>query len=122
MVFFRYSFSINSVAIMDGPIKLFQNVQNFYHTMGIKSNQYFSLNAKKLFFLLFITLGGISVTAYFIFEAKTIEEYGNSFYSAISNLYTLVDFIVTVWRMPDILKLIEKCEKFIENSKCTRSI
>lgn len=104
-------------SVMGGPIKLFQTVQKFYKTMGINSNQYFSINAKKLFFLLTITLGLISVTAYFSFAAKTIEEYGNSFYSATSNLYTLVDIIVTIWRMPDILKLIEKGEKFIKNSK-----
>lgn len=83
----------------------------------VKFNEIYSINPRNLFFTLSLTLTFISTVAYFLFQANSILDYGNSFYGSTSDLYTLTDFLVAVWKMPTILKFIELCEKFIENSK-----
>ena len=88
--------------------------------MGIyseQSNQTFSFNLKILFFSLSVFLIFTSDFAYFLFQAELIQEYGISFYSCLSELYTLSDLVLTIWQMSTILKLIEMCEKFIEKSR-----
>lgn len=100
--------------------KLFQFVQKFYQTMGIFSSQpsqLIWLNVKKIFFLFFITASFISISSFFLFKASTISEYGSSFSGALSDLYALLDLLITIWQMPNILKLIRMFEIFIEKSK-----
>lgn len=61
---------------------------------------------------------GMANTVYFLFEAKTIPEYVNSFYIAISQWTVLIDFGLSLSMLPNILNLIENYENFIEKSKC----
>lgn len=106
---------------MAGKMKLFQTVQKCYGIMGIllppKSFQNCSINARNLFFILSLTLTFFSTIAYFLFQARSLLDYGNSFYGSTSDLYTLADFLIAFWKMPTILKFIALCEKFIEQSK-----
>ena len=108
-------FSLHSIVAMAGSIKLFQFVQSIYQTMGIYShqlNQHFVFNIRKMYFLFGITFFIIGHFGYFLSE-KTYE----TFYRFISQLITLLDLMLTIWRMPTILHLIETCEKFIDRSK-----
>lgn len=106
---------------MAGSIKLFQSVQNSYKTLGIyspNSNQIFSFNLKKLFFLLGLIVTFVSRFGYFLFEAKFVEENGfKSFYQSISVLIALGDFLLSIWQMPEILQLIEMYDAFIRKSE-----
>lgn len=114
------SISLLLAAIMAGALKLFQSVQQFYQTMGMyssQSSQLLSPNVRKAFFLISITAITVSIGWFAVFEASTIQEYGMSFYGVFSDLYALLDLIITTWQMTNILKLIELFEIFIEKSK-----
>lgn len=107
--------------IMAAPIKLFEFVQSSYRAIGIhstESKQIFSLNPKKLFFLLSILFMVISHIAYFIFESKIADDKGDSFYTTSAALSALIDFSINVYRMPIILQLIQTYNELIEKSKC----
>lgn len=100
---------------MAGTIKLFQSVENSYKTIGIytlQSNQFFDINFRKVFFSLNMLLMVISYLGHFLVE-KNVE----SLYSFISGLLCLIYFFVTIWQMPNLLKVFKAYEKFIERSK-----
>lgn len=96
-------------------IKLFQMVEKFYQTMGMNASN--TLNCRNLFFSLTILLHVFGLIGFFLFESATMLEYGACFFGCISDLYALIDFKLTQWRMPEITKLIAMCEKFIEKSE-----
>lgn len=108
---------------MISSIKLFQGVQQCYHTMGIikspRTKRIYSINVQFLFFLFSITLTIISITSFILFQAKTISDYGQSFYALTGDLLVLFDFSMAAWQMSMTLNLIESCEMFIEKSKLT---
>lgn len=106
--------SLLSIVIMDGSVQLFQLVQKFYQTMGISSSQ--TINWRNSSFLLAMFLQSISLFAFLLFEAKSILERGLLVFIIITDIYSISDFSITLWRRPEILKLIKLCEKFIEKS------
>lgn len=115
--------SFLSIVTMTGTIKPFQFLQHLYQMMGILSprpTDIFSINPKKLFILMGMITLSTSSFAYFLFETTFAQDYGESFYGFITKGITLVDFIVTVWKMPTILRLFKMYEKFIERSKWTK--
>ena len=110
----RWCISLLSITTMDSSLKLFQLVQKFYQTMGIYPS--LTLNWKNLIFLLAMILQLIGLFAFFLFESTIISERGMVFFGITTNFYSLSDYSITLWRIPEILKLIELCEKFIEKS------
>lgn len=46
-----------------------------------------------------------------------MQGFGMAFYGTVTDFNILIDFLITVWQMPTILKLIKLCEKFIEQSE-----
>lgn len=113
--------SLLSLAVMDGSVHLFQCVRNYYHTMGLytpQSNQTRALNIKTLSFLLSMIVLFLSCFGYFLLKAQNILDYGQSFYGSMTDIYSLLDCMITIWRMPVILKLIGMCEQTIENREC----
>lgn len=101
-------------------MKLFQMVKVFYNTLGIYSpqtNQILTLNWKKLFFLWQLIQWFIEMTAYLVFKPKNTVEFGYLCFGCVSAIYSLSELLITIWRMPEILKCIELCEKFFEKSK-----
>lgn len=114
--------SIKLIVTMAHTFKLFQTTKNMYQIMGIyttQSNQFFALNSKKIFFFCSLTLLFCSHFGYFLYETTLAN--GNplckSFYASLANLNSLIGFLISVWKMPNILKFIETCEQFIEHSK-----
>lgn len=108
---------------MAGTIKLFQIVQHLYRTMGIftsKPTDICSINSRKLFYLMSMLIVDISRFGYFLFDTTFAQDYGESFYLLISQVITLIDFLIAIWKMPTILHLIKMFEKFIERSKQTK--
>lgn len=108
---------------MAGPdtIQLFQSVRTFYQKIGIKhsskSQQYSSYNCKNLFAFFAITQIFTTSTAFFLFEAKTLQEYSTSFYGSITELDCLIYFATNFFKLRNILDLIENYDKFIAKSK-----
>lgn len=111
---------------MAGSIKLFQSLRTTYQTMGIHSphpNQMFTLNSKKLYFLLSLIVLFISRLGYFLFEAKFVEDNGfKSFYNTVLLVLTLSIYLMHAWKMSAILQVIQMYDEFIEKSKPVGSI
>lgn len=107
---------------MADSVKLFYTIRKCYVTTGlysIQSNQIPPFNSKIFIFLLFNTLYFASACAYVLFCANTIQEYGVSTFIFLTNLTVLILFVLTILRMPQILKLMEMCETFIEQRRST---
>lgn len=101
-------------------MKLFHLVQNCYQTMGIyepPQSNHLTIILRKLFFILSMMLMLFSNIGYFFYDANSISEYGNSFFTSNAQINTLIAYLISAWQMPNITKLIESYEKFIERSK-----
>lgn len=105
---------------MDGSVKLFQLVQKFYQTIGIHPSR--RLNWRILIISFTIIAEFFGVLGFFIFRATSITEYGTIFFAITSSLYAFAELHLNLWRIPEILQLIELCEIFIANSKYQQSI
>lgn len=103
---------------MDSSVTLFHLVRTFYQTMGISLSQ--SLNWRTSIFLSAINGQFVGVFGFIISRAETTLEYGGSLLGVTSTLYSNADFLITLWRIPEILHLIKMCENFIESSKCDK--
>lgn len=88
--------------------------------MGIcsfQTNEVYPFNARVLIVFLSILSLGIANSVFFLFEAKTMPEYGNSFYRGLSEFTVMIDDGLTLCLISSILKLIGSCEHFIEKSQ-----
>lgn len=106
-------------------MKLFQSLQKFYRITGIypsSSNRNHSVNWKILLILLSLIQFAVLTGVFFITEANSIDEYGTSFYGSISALLGVVDFLINIWKMANILRLIGKFEEFINKRKTVKWI
>lgn len=112
--------SCSSTQFVRLKMKLFQSFIQYLEFVGVyslKTHQPQTFNAKILFFLSIIALMCISMSAFCLLEATTITEYGTNFFGIISDFSNSLDYVIIIWRLPVILKLIRNCEKFIEMSK-----
>lgn len=102
-------------------MKLFHFVRKFYQTIGIdlsESNQTECLfNAKNVLPLLCQVQMFGSAFGAFLFEVKSISDYGMAFYASITGFAMANFFSILISNSPSIRKLINKFEKFIEKSK-----
>lgn len=106
--------------IMFGRIELFRCVRRLFKSIGIvpsKHSEHFAFNWRNLFISSSILIMLVLQVEFFFFEAKSIQEYGLSFYGCVSLILFVFDAAIIVWQMPNILKLMENLEKFIELSK-----
>lgn len=102
-------------------MKLFQNVQKMYHQMGICSPQsspnHSLWNAKIVFVFLVLTQSMTSSVVFFLFEANSVGQRADSFYVVLSIPVFLSHTAIIMRKIPDLQRLIEKFEQFIEKSK-----
>lgn len=106
--------------IMADKIELFQTVQSLYKMLGVHPphpDRSPSFNCKFSLVLLTEALIFFESIAFMIFEANSVMDYGNAFSASLMFISALFYCIVNKIRMPNILELIENCEKFIDNSK-----
>lgn len=104
-------------------MNFFQSVQRFYQSLGVCSlrlNQTYSFNLRIFLIYLVIALVFISEIAFCQFEAESVTDYGRSFFAFVIQISCCWDFTTTIWQISNILKLIEKYEKFIAKSKLPR--
>lgn len=127
-------------------MKIFRLVQTFYETLGIyspQSNQVYSSKLRVLYFSTITILHIASMLGFLLFQAKTIQvcffnffrvfryrisssviisqkklqDFGICCYALVSMAKCLLDSVITMRRIPQILKFIELFDVFIENSK-----
>lgn len=111
----------DSDATMTNKIKLFQSVQKYNHTMGIRPhrpNQRWPLNiTMNLIFLIGFAQMAVEAAAFLIYREKSTFEFGGSFYAVVTEACTSTFYLVQMWQITNISKLIKHFEEFIEKSK-----
>lgn len=101
-------------------MKLFQFVRKFYQNIGIdlaQSNQECLFNAKNILPLLCQVQMFISAFGAFLFQVKSISDYGMAFYASITGFAMANFFAILISNRPTIYKLIRSFEEFIDKSK-----
>lgn len=103
-------------------IKLFQFIQKYYRAIGIhkpESNQVDrqSFNSINWFFFLNVIPMLIATTAFFLYKAESMFEYGLSVYYVFSLTFGEIFYVLPIWQTENLSKFIENCERFIEKSK-----
>lgn len=114
--------SIVLAAIMTGSVQLFQAIQNYHQTLGIcqpQPNASHPINWRMLVVFFCFAEQIASATVFFLTEAKTVLDYGCSFYTSISMVYCVYYFLILIQRTPQIFQLIEHFQEFIEQSECS---
>lgn len=100
-------------------MKLFQNVQKSFETMGFYSLQTHHthlFSSKTLLLSLPITIVLISIGSFGAFKAVSMAEYALCFYGCITMLYALGVYFIFGLQMPVMVHFIENCDRFIEQS------
>lgn len=108
---------------MASPIQLFRSVRRYFQLLGIDQSQpseTFSINWRIVFTIFWCAQHSITIFAFFIIEAKTVIEYGISFYGFIIMAYCVYYFSILIWQRSRIFQLIENFQQFIEQSKCSK--
>lgn len=107
---------------MARPIKLFQFTQKLYRLVGLyppqsNINQSHSFNVENYFIIFTLAQMSILSGAFFLFEAKRLDEFGVSFHDVTTIITDLFYFISTLYQMENILKFIEQFEELIGESE-----
>lgn len=107
---------------MPNQIKSFRSMQMHLKTAGFiadETNQqgYCTFNRKNLFHVYFLGLMFVFASAFFIFRANNVYEYGGAYTGANIAIIMLLYFAVFMCKTKDILLLIIQYDKFIERSK-----
>lgn len=102
-------------------IKLFSFNRKYYHLYGIfppeaKRNGR-KLNLRNWIFIASFVLTAGSTGAFFVFDAKSMLEFGISFFTVTLAILEMFTYLAIVWQMKNTWRYIEKCERFIEKSK-----
>lgn len=98
-------------------MKLFQQVRKIFQVLGIHPIQHGEntrINVRNMLIAGSMGSGGVLTAAYCLFQAKTVKEYGDSFYAAVTDFLTTMYFLTLFWKMEKLVKLIEKYEEFIQ--------
>lgn len=103
-------------------VKLFKAVQTHFNALGFSTsspqpNQRCKFNRKNLFYILVSAIILIPVLGFSIFKAQSVYEYGITFYTAITLLGLTAYYMIIIFEMGEMLKLIEKYEGLIEKRK-----
>lgn len=116
--------SFSSNFKMSGSIQLFQFVRKFHQTIGIRlsqsnQNQKQSsiISARAIIFFICTAQLILTTVAYLVFEAKSMLEFGFTFYMVITEVNCVVIYAIFIWQSKNTSKFIENCEVFIEKSE-----
>lgn len=103
---------------IDNTMKLFQLVQKFYQSMGIYPPiQNNSINIRNLTFLFAMFLMFVSTAGEFLFKESSIIQQAQTFLVSITEIVSMVNVLTCIWKVGNILNLIEKLQVFIVKSK-----
>lgn len=109
-------------------IKLFLTVKKFYEIIGIclprsESNRKWSMfNIKNVSILIFLIQMFLASTAFVLFQAKTVFEYGFPTYVSMTLTSSVIYLFIQLWKIEDILRLMKTCDEFIEKSNCPHKL
>lgn len=101
-------------------LKLFQSVKKFQQIQGIcppSPHQRTPFNGRNLFILFCFAQMFLSATAFILFEAQSMYEFGLTLYASLTELQTFTCFICILCKITKYFELIENMENFIAKSK-----
>lgn len=102
-------------------IKLFRFNQKYCQAIGIKLPQMkqnrHKFNAVNWSFVICATEFAMTLLGFLAYDASSMAEYSANFYTLICIINAIFDYLILVWKLEDVLKYIDNCEKFIEESK-----
>lgn len=101
---------------MASSIKLFQFIQRYHETVGMRSTQ--TNKRRSQIFLIFAMQYMILQTIFLIIEANSMFDYGFGFFMAICVATTTIIYFLFKWQLKNTLTIIEDCERFISQSEC----
>lgn len=105
---------------MAKSIKLFQPTEKVYELLGIETSQPTPrkrVSFQWLFLLICTTIHFVSSVMFFLFEAQSVADRGDSFYQVSTQVATIFHIITYPREVPNIRQLIGKYEHFFEDSK-----
>lgn len=111
--------SLVLIAAMARPIKLFQFVRKLYHLTGIyppQSGGNYKFNLKNGFFIFAWVQMTTFTGAFFLFKAERFSEFSISFHMCTALMSDLFCFIMNIYQIENMLKLIEKFNEFMQKS------
>ena len=115
----KFLFSSNPKAIMAQTIKLFQHLETVLQSMAVLpsgQNQNQMIFWKRVFYFLSMILYIIASLVYFVSEAKTVVEYGDSFYMFSTESTTTFYLFTYIRKIPRISAFIDKFNDFFQKS------
>lgn len=100
-------------------MKLFLSVQKFLHRLGIDPHRqnHYPFTWKNLLVVFIFAQMCVGTTGFFILQAKTVREYGDSFYASLTLFANAIYCLIFIFNIKKIQKLIENLEEFIRKSK-----
>lgn len=114
------TFSLTLITAMAKPIKLFQPIEMVFRSFGIRAfgPELMDRVSFKYFFFLICTLINVaSSLGFFLFEANTVADCGDSFYQA-STMSTMAFHLMTYcWKSLEIHRLIRQFDRLFKISK-----
>lgn len=106
---------------MASSIQLFKSVRKYFRQLGIdppQPSETTSINWRILSALFWFVQHFIAASAFLILEARTVIEFGTSFFGFIMVFYCVAYFLTLISQRHRIFKLIDNFELFIGQSKC----
>lgn len=100
-------------------MKYFQTTRKLYELSGIFSPQQqqdSSLSVQIHIFFIVMILSFIQTIEVLFIAAKSIFEYGTSFYAAVTLLLMISSYALNAWNRMKMFTIIEKFDAFIEKS------
>lgn len=101
-------------------IKLFESLLSYFQILGTFSPESIEnrrFNPRNVFVLFIYIQLIVTAFAYTLFKAQNPIEYGLNFYGYVTQSLCTFVVLLQMYRMLDILKFIENCEKFIARRK-----
>lgn len=107
-----------SIEIVGGnSMKLFQFNQKLCQTLGIGGHEInqnrCTFEWKNAIFAFYSTQLAVLITAFLLYDASTMDEYGVGFVTVICVTQSTVYYFSLLWKQNEILKFIGNCERFI---------
>lgn len=105
-------------------MKLFRSIKSYCHSLGMhppESNQ-FPFNWRYSLIIFNLAIATIISGGFFILDANTVREYGDSFYVTMTSFTSLSVYLIHIFNMRKVLKLMENFDGFIQGSKSKSSI
>lgn len=97
-------------------MKLFQKIQDFYRILGvvpIDHNNGNHLNATNVLILCNLLSGFVTASAFWIIQAKSMKEYGDSFFASVTEFCAVIYLSTIIDKTTCLFELIENFEELV---------